>query len=296
VVEGGTGAVLGHRLLEQAADPDLVIDLLLATMGEPAIGSPRRPRILQTDAEQILPALKELAQQIDLQIEQVPDLPELSYVINSFEEFINLKPGLYLESEGADPESIRGFFAASAEFYRSACWKKISDIEPITLVWGDGEDAQYAVVMGNGNIVRGLALYDDAEDLEELYEDDSIDPSELACTSVVFVDKEDISEEQLAEIESNGWEVASSKAYPLATRTDAMGPPRMPTLDQLQRLEAALAVVPEFVRTLPKRAKQRSPVEPRPCRLQLQNREIEICAGYGIFTLEEEDSVLGGED
>lgn len=291
IVESGRGAVLGYRLLESDPDPDLVIDLFLATMSEPALGVPRRPRKIQTDRQQLLPALKELAAELGVPVETAPDLPELSYAIHAFEEFISQKPGLYSEAEGADTEVIGDFFTAAASFYRSACWKRISDSEPITLVFDEGElEAKYAVIMGNGGIVRGLALYDDAEDLEDLYYDDeSVDPTELACTSLTFAEKKEISDEQWQEIKQNGWEVVSYKAVPFVTRTDALGPPRMPTMEQLRQLEAALYVTPKFIETLPRRADQRQPLEPELWEAEVGGEEKKILVGYGMFTLEDQD-------
>ena len=294
IVEAGTGAVLGHRLLEPEADPDLVLDLLLSTMTAPALGSPRRPRNLQTDTEQLLPYLKEIAEQLHISIEQAPDLPELSYAIHTFEEFVNLEPGLYLDHEDADPEIVRSFFASAASFYRRAPWDRISDSEPITLFTDEWGSAKYAVVMGNGGIIRGLALYDDAEDLEDLYEDESMDPSELACTAILFTDKDELSEDQWMEIEMHGWEIASDDALPLATRTDALGPPRIPSMRQLQELEVALSVIPDLVETLPQEA-ENPPIEPQVWEKVIGGQEIQGLWAYGIYILEEIEPLEDGE-
>lgn len=289
IVESGTGAVLGHRLLEPDADPDLVLDLLMGTMDSPAMGKPRRPQVIQTDTDQLLPFLKELSDQLDIKVEQAPDLPELSYAINSFEEFMNLKPGLYLESEEAEPEAIADFFQAAADYYRKEPWVRISDIEPLTLFADEWEEPRYAVIMGNGGIMHGLALYEDAEDLQDLYVYEDFDPTELECTAVTFGDKEELSEEQSEEIESNGWEIASQEAVPLATRTDALGPPRMPTAEQLRELEIALRVVPSLVEQLPEDEDDRQPTEPQPWTLELNGREVQGMWGYGLFQVEQID-------
>jgi hypothetical protein len=290
IVESGRGAVLGHRLLESVPDPDLVIDLLFATMGEPALGVPRRPGKIQTDSDALLPPLKELGALLQIEIEQLPDLPELSYAIHAFEEFISAKPGLYLDAEDADPDLIREFFNDAANFYRRACWKRITDSEPLTLIFmdEDSEEALYAVVMGNGGIVRGLALYEDAEDLEDLYYDEgSLDPREVACTSLVYVEKQEAPEEQIAEIKEHGWNVVSNKALPMATRTDALGPPRMPAREQLLQLQVALIVIPGFVERLPKKQEARISGEPEPFEVTLGDETFQGFIGYGMFVDEE---------
>ena len=293
IVESGTGAVLGHRLLEPEADPDLVLDLLMATMDQPAMGDARRPRVIQTDTEQLVPYLKELAAQSDIQIEHAPDLPELSYALHTFEEFMSVKPGLYLESEGADPKSIADFFRAAAEFIRKEPWNKIADVEPLTLFADHWEAPKYAVVMGNGGIVQGLALYDDAEDLQDLYLYEDADPTELECTAVTFGSQEEVGEEQWEEIKANGWEIAHEDALPLATRTDAMGPPRTPDAEQLRDLELALRVVPNLVNTLPDSEEDREPTEPQPWAATLGGEEVTGLWGYGLFQVEPLEEALG---
>jgi hypothetical protein len=291
IVESGTGAVLGHRLLEPEADPDLVLDLLLSTMCSPATGDPRRPSAVQTDTEQLVPFLKEMSAQLHITVEQLPDLPELSYALHTFEEFVNLKPSLYLEEEGADPEQVAAFFAAAAAFYRAAPWTRISDSEPITLYADCWEDAKYAVVMGQGEIAHGLALYDDPEDLEDLYLDDTMDPSEIACTAVTFERKDELTDDQWEEIESQRWELASEEAVPLALRTDALAPPRLPSMEGLRDLTLALSLIPELVKTLPEAEESRESGEPQTWEKEVQGRKHEGLWGYGIFYLEEEPNL-----
>lgn len=294
VVEAGTGAVLGHRLLEPDADPDLVLDLVLSTMSAPAAGPPRRPRTIQTDTDQLLPYLKELSAQLNVAIEQALDLPELSYALHTFEEFVNLKPPLYLDEEDADPQCVSDFFHAAADFYRKEPWQALSDSEPITLFADHWEDAKYAVVMGQGNIVSGLALYDDAEDLEDLYMDETLDPTELECTAVTFGDLEELGEDQQEEIDEHGWEVASGEAIPLATRTDALGPPRTPSMEQLKNLELALKILPDIAKSLPKKESQREEVEPQPWEVQIDDQTLQGWWGYGIFYVDEMEGEGGG--
>ncbi|MBW3622000.1 MAG: hypothetical protein KY468_01160 [Armatimonadetes bacterium] len=292
IVEAGTGAVLGHRLLQPDADPDLVLDLLLSTMSAPALGEPRRPRILETDTEQLLPFLKELSDQMGFEIRQSPDLPELSYAIHSFEEFVQHAPGLYLDEEGADPKAIAAFFQSAAAFYRAAPWERIHDSEPLTLFYEDWEAPKYAVVMGYGGIIRGVALYDDAEDLADLYEDVPLDPSELECTAVTFEDREELSEDQWEEIRSNGWEVASEEAIPLAIRTDAIGPPRNPSMEQLRHLEIALYLLPEIVKSMPDSEEARRSLEPQGWEIELYGQLRQGLWGYGILEVEEQAATL----
>jgi hypothetical protein len=291
IVESGTGAVLGHRLLEPEADPDLVLDLLLSTMGTPATGDPRRPAVVQTDTDQLLPYLKEMSAQLNIPVEQLPDLPELSYAIHAFEEFVNLEPGLYLDGEGADPRQVAEFFAAAAEFYRAAPWTHVSDSEPITLYADCWEDAKYAVVMGQGGIAHGLALYDDPEDLEDLYLDDTMDPSEIACTAITFEHKDELTEDQWEEIQTHGWEVATEGAIPLALRTDALAPPRLPSPEGLRDLALALSLIPELVKALPEAEEDRESEAPQPWEKEVRGRRYAGLWGYGIFYVEEEPNL-----
>lgn len=291
VVEGGTGAVLGHRLLEPDADPDLVLDLLYTTLSEPATGAPRRPAHIQTDTDSLVPPLSELTAQMGMKLERLPDLPELSFAIHSFEEFMTPHPELYLASEQSDPAVIADFFNAAAAYYRAAPWKRLTDAEPLTLQVDGWDEPRYVVLMGHGGIVRGLVLYDDWEDLEDLYTDEEINPLELSCTGFFFTDKKDLAEEARLEIAENGWNVVSYKAYPVATRTDATGPPRVPTMEQIRELTLALYIVINYVAGLPRgRTARRAWGR---FTLETPNGDVEGVIGYGIFfeddTLDEED-------
>jgi hypothetical protein len=161
--------------------------------------------------------------------------------------------------EMANFNSLQGasFYAATAEYFRSAPWRRVPADAVIEVDCPQlGEFSQgrwYAVVLGQGGRTLGLALYSNAGAIERICGGTLSEPSSLggSAISVLFSEAFEVPVADTLAAEQHHWELAGPEAYPLILCADPGTDVRPIEPWELQLLEGCLCTIPEFVRQHP---------------------------------------------
>jgi len=282
------GTVLGHDLAEGLPSPERILKSLTNAMKKPmpGTGEPRRPaKVLFAE-----PALTEaLASQLDAMGvgTETRELPMLGEIVEHMEHAMrNGEPELegLLEGEGVTPEIVGGFFAAAADFYRAEPWVKLFNEQAILVRFpAQGGVERIAVVMGNGGVEYGVALYDNWEQVEKLMvgvEHPMEAIPEQGALTMFYEPVDGIPFDDYEAQQEHGWEVADEESYPAPFRflpDDTL----RPTLEELTWLEAALRALPEFAERhlKPNRKGDYAPVETT-LQVTTHTGEVEVFLKY----------------
>jgi hypothetical protein len=253
VVDPGTGALLMQDVLvDSHADEEALWRVLLAAMGGPQVGDPRRPGEIgfRTAAlvEQFGPRLAEF----DVAALVVDDLGPIDFVANELgkrfgggEEYSAM-----VDVPGMTNEHMRAFYEAAAEFRRRAPWRgvpmdavlRVDRIEPAGPAW-------HGVVMGQSGMTYGVALYESLDDLLRLMSgaiEANEDAIKIPALSMTFGEAFDITPRDLDAQQRERWPVEGTEGYPNAVRLDLGGSMRPPLVWELELLTACLAGLPGF--------------------------------------------------
>ncbi len=246
-----SGLVLAMNVEEKTPAPERVRSLLDQAIVRPQAGPPGRP-------DRVICAEPELATAIAPWLEahgitgRLGETPELQEVVESLEEHLRdgpLLPGL-LDTPGVTPNQVGNLFAAAAYFYREAPWRFVSDEHPLVVRFpADSTKDRYVIVMGNGGIEFGLAVYRSAEQLAVAYSDllPEVQVTLFDQESITYGEIQDLAFSDLDAFEQNNWEGAGPKAYPLPLLFTRQEQARRPSQEDLRWYVAALRAVPRFV-------------------------------------------------
>ena len=154
-------------------------------------------------------------------------------------------------SPGVTRDQLDGFFAAAADFYRQAPWRRIP-ADTIIRIETDafGSRIWYAVVMGQMGMQLGIALYEDLELLQEILTgrmSEQETARRTSALSLTFGEAFDISPEDYDAIEKHGWPVAAEEAYPSVMRVNPGFAIRTPLSWEIDLLEGCLRALPPFL-------------------------------------------------
>lgn len=249
-----TGMIVGTDITENPPSPDEVLNALAKAMLYPApgAGTRRRPTAVYVDDDPLAAALRPQLEELDISCGFRHSLREADRALRSFERHMEqgTMPSL-VENPGVTRAMVRAFLEAAAFFYREAPWQWIADSQPVEVRHPLESQPRYAVVMGQGEVAYGLALYDSKDVLHETYagspEDETVGGE--TWTVLLFGDEVDVPFDDLDAIEAYGWPIAGPHAYPLVLRAGDPDRPEHPSTSDLLRLEAALRTLPRFVRS-----------------------------------------------
>jgi hypothetical protein len=155
------------------------------------------------------------------------------------------------------PIQARDFYRAAATFYRQTPWRSVGGDEPIKVECEQLEGGpRFAIVLGKKGKVKGVWLCDDWKTcvLVQRGRYEAI-AEHLRYTALHFGDRTEISPNDLEEVRRHGFEVADPRAFPVVLRKKPGSDFRSPNAGELELLEAALCVIPDFL----KRAEDREP-------------------------------------
>lgn len=249
-----TNKIVGSEVRDAKPTPEEVLDSLLKIMLHPTLGGgrKRRPAVIYLDDPVLAKALAPRLQEIGIRCEYRHTLRAVDNALISMEEFMHKRepiPGL-LKSPGVTPFIVKGLFEAAASFYREAVWRWVDDSHPIEVRYPPTAKPRYAVIMGHGGQTYGLAVYNDPEELWQVYS--GTHPQRLLgkieWVSLLFGEEVEVPFDDLDDMEKYGWPVAGKSAYPIPLRVLRSGAPARPGKSDLLWFEAALLAIPTFVR------------------------------------------------
>lgn len=160
-------------------------------------------------------------------------------------------PAGMLDIPGVTADAVSSFFDAAALFYEQAPWQQTSD-RPIEVACAAFESGPwFAVVMGQGGIARGLALYDNMDVVQRIQQGNRSEKENALLTTgwmVSFGSEDDLAPPDGAAGVIHGWRVAGPEAFPSIYRLDRGLSMRPPLAWELRLLEGCLRGIPEFLR------------------------------------------------
>jgi tetratricopeptide (TPR) repeat protein len=256
VLNADIGTIRGSQMFPTTPTPAQVRDTLFQVMRRPVPygGEPGVPRQVFVEERALADALAELLRKesLDIAVATRPQPPEVSESIHEFEEQANPNddpPGI-LSVADATPELGGEFFAAAAEFYRAAPWIKLSNAQVLAFKLPTDADDRYVIVMGQGGVEYGLAMYSRWEDVVRMFTA-SDDPREAfpesGAHSLMFNPITQMPFDDLDAIEQYGWEIAGDDAYPfpvIFNPPEVKRPPRV----ELRAYVILLRVIPLLMR------------------------------------------------
>jgi tetratricopeptide (TPR) repeat protein len=215
---------------------------------------PHRPARVLFEDKLLMQAIAPTLQLLDIDSRYQPQREMIDEIIEELQARMNdgspETPGL-LSQRQVSPNLVKGLFEAAADFYRSAPWIQINNDDVLSIQLLPKQDPYYAIVMGQGGVEYGLALYKRREDLERQYlphdhPDEIIPPTGLH--SLFFNDITEVPFDDLDALEKYNWEIAGQGAYPVPLVFLPSKIVQRPNRDELLWYEAALRAIPILVR------------------------------------------------
>ena len=247
------GKILLSEALSSEADPDQILDYLLRAMARPALGSgrSRRPQTIYFDSEELVAALTEPLNALDIGCKYRVSLANLNSVRKSLERGFggsDAYPGL-LSISGVTPPLVGHIFELAADYHKAKPWQLLNDRTPLVINYPPEADPRYAMVMGSGGEVFGLAIYDSVDHLKLMFSNlSSRQVMKRASWQVVYFESPlAMSFDDLDAIAQFDWPVANEMAYPLLGRTKSPTKMDLPTKADLLWLEGALEAILTFL-------------------------------------------------
>ena len=253
VVNRSEDLVLAQELVDEPPSTEAIWAQLVKAMEKPAAGEPHRPSEIQVRPADHWDELEPDLDDLSIQRTVFEELDLMDQVVEHLATFLRGREperGL-LDMPGVRPEQVASFFHAAAEFYRRAPWRKVSGEETIRINCDRFESGPwYAVVIGQMGMTPGLALYEDFDLLTRMRADESTDEEnarESVAITVTFGEQVEMPFPDYDAAEKYGWEIAAPEAHPWALRKDR-GMTMRPLLAwELQLMEAAMKLVPDFL-------------------------------------------------
>jgi tetratricopeptide (TPR) repeat protein len=252
VTSRSTDLILAHNVAHEPPARDLVWDMLVQAMRQPAAGPPHRPSVLQVRPHEHWDALRPHLEAIGVQVQVSEELDHVTALVADLSAHMGgeAEPGL-LDVPGVTPEQVGRFYEAAAAFFQQMPWKKVGYEAAIKVECDRFESGPwYAVLMGQSGLSMGLALYEDLDTLRRMWAGDDADKDnarESVTTSVTFEEEWGVPVADLDAAQRYGWKVARPDAYPEVFHKERGLSRRPPLAWELELLEGCLRAVPGFV-------------------------------------------------
>jgi len=244
----------GFALPPPVPTPEQVFAQLLQAMRRPAsgAGSPRRPALVYLDRPELAEALAPGLGELEVRCRCRRTLPALEAAMRQLEARHDRRgpiPGL-LTLPGVTVPLVARLCELAAEYYRQAPWHYLTDREPFEVRYPPDGPARYAIVMGSGGQVFGLAVYDELEHMRMLLASPESEALWRAFTHpMLFFDRPiAMAFDDLELMERHGLALAGPRAYPVFGRTTREGTILAPRASDVFWMEGALAGLLSFVR------------------------------------------------
>jgi tetratricopeptide (TPR) repeat protein len=252
VISLTNGRVQAQTMSREEPTTDLLWDQLADAIQSPLMGKPHRPTEVQVRPGAPWDGLAPHLDEIGVGLVKIDRLEQIDSLLAELDKQMaaDEPPGL-LDVPGVRPDLLAGFYQAAAGFYRKAPWRKLG-FEAVLRVDSDKFQSGpwFGVVMGQGGMTTGLALYDDLKTLKKLLSgrmSDEQNARETVALTVTFGNEMDIPDADLDAIKTYGFEVAGHEAYPSIFRKERGMSMRPPLAWELELMEGCLRAIPEFV-------------------------------------------------
>lgn len=245
LVASASGYVLRHSVLKTLPTADQMFEQLLRAMQRPApkTGKARRPQNIYLDNADYVTELAPRLAELDIHCHYRPLLPNIDQALQALDREMNggreLIPGL-LSLPSVTPPLVKHLYELAADFYRMAPWRWLNDQHPMEIRFLPDGKPRYAVVMGSGGEIFGLAVYDSLKNLQSIYQRQ---PSGQGTMALFFEAATAMSFEDLDAAEKFGWPVVNENAYPILGRATKNLDMERPTAADIRWLEGALAAI-----------------------------------------------------
>jgi len=249
------GLILSLETYPSPPTPDQVIETLFEAMrSRPPESSqrPHRPKQIHFEDEILIEAMASALEEIDVSAALLPEEEMVDEILAEMTEHLMGGsadiPGL-LSQKDVSPEQIADLFDAAAQYYRTAPWVHLTNMQPLAIRVEPETNPRYVIVMGNGGVEYGLALYKQWDDYMLQFElvDNLLEmlPPEGAH-SLLFGDITEVPFDDLDPIDEYGWEVFDEEGYPVPIVFTRDGEAKRPERADLLWYEAAMRAIPKF--------------------------------------------------
>jgi len=154
-------------------------------------------------------------------------------------------PGL-VSIPSVTPQMLGHLYQLAAQFYQATPWRWFHDHHPFAIACPPEGTPRYAVVMGSGGEVFGLAVYDQLEDVRAMFTS-PMSPRQMAKMHTWFVlffeAAPAVSFDDLDAMAVHDWPVAAPHAYPVFGRTTPDQELALPATSDLLWMEGALGAL-----------------------------------------------------
>ncbi len=242
--------ILRSHVLEHPPTAHALFEDLLRAMRRPAWGAgrARRPSRIYLDNTEDVAALAPFLEDLNIQCVYRYALAMADEVMVAMETQMGkdeLLPGL-ISIPSVTPQMLGHLYQLATQFYQATPWDWFDDHHPFAIVCPPENTPRYAIVMGNGGEVFGLAVYDRLEDLRSMFTS-PVSPRHMATMSTWFVlffeEAPAVSFDDLDAMAKNDWPVAAPHAHPVFGRTTPDQELALPTKSDLLWMEGALGAL-----------------------------------------------------
>ncbi|MSR60029.1 MAG: hypothetical protein EXS05_20720 [Planctomycetaceae bacterium] len=256
IVDHSENLILGQEMLSERPTPARLFDAIAATTVRPLIGKPHRPSEIQVIEDDAWEAIRPQIEEVGIDCIYRTSLDEIEYIQSQMQDLFlrDQQIPAVTEIDGIELPQIASFYAAAAEYYREAPWRRVPEQTAIRIdcdqLRTHRKQPWFAVVMGHSNITYSLAVYGKLETIREFW--DAEFPAEATgqlddTRSVIYSEAFEIPITDLIASEQQNLPVGGPEAYPLVVLTDRRSNIRQPEPWELQLLEGCLRSIPQFV-------------------------------------------------
>ena len=245
--------LLRTHLIENSLNAKEFFFELLNAMYKPMwfAGGKRRPMTIHLDHDEFAKELAPQLEKLNIRLLYRHSLPVIKEAMYEMEKQMNkgeLMPGL-LSLPRVTPPLVGYLYQLAKEFYNFAPWHWLDDQHPIEIRYPANSRPRYAIVMGSGGSVFGLAIYDSLAALKEILSDSYDETKESPPTFALYFDKaQAMSFDDLDALERYNWPIADRDAYPIFARSKPQNQFDIPATKDMLWAEGALAAMVTYLR------------------------------------------------
>ena len=208
------------------------------------------------DNADIVAKLAPLLAELEITCSYRAELPAIEEPLSAMETFMNNnhepKPGLVSIPSMSDA-LLAHFYQLVADYYQAAPWHRLNDLHPLEIRYPPSGSPRYAVVMGSGGEMFGLAVYDSLDELRKIYEEElpAQEAALVPCVGLYFDEAMAMSFDDLDAITEHDWPIAAENAYPVFCRLLNGHELLLPSFSDVTWFEGTLAALLRYVRDYP---------------------------------------------